>query len=148
MRIVSWDDAIERLSYLTLSGMIGMIRHAGDVFWMQEAAKGAGFSTIGLGAWKLPTETGPWPVVVLAFTREASPVLPKRTGAAVFQATPGRGDIEVQCFESFSLDALDFAGDPNGEPSTINGDVPYFFAPAEPEAIAASLGLSVAPTRS
>lgn len=111
---------------------------------MREAAWGHNFELIRLGIWSTPDGT---PVSILCFTRLASPSLPKRTGAAVFQAASG-SETPVQCLDELDMGGMTFLGDPNGDPSPLNGDVPYAFGLADEERIASSLGLILEPALS
>lgn len=142
MPIISWDDAIEHLRTLTRGAILHLIREKGDLHWMKESARPSACTIFNLGAWRHESERGAWPMLVILFERVETPILPKRTGAAIIMATPGRGRAFVQCCEAVTLTT--FAGDPNGAPDAVNGDFPYLFGLADEDVVAAALGIGAA----
>lgn len=136
MRIVTCEDAIELLGTLTRPSITARIRHMADIYWMREAVD-LPWATLHVhGLWSRPGPGEPLPMLVVHVVRQATREAPENKGAAVFQATPD-GQIVMQCLPELELGA--YMGDPNAEPSILNGDFPWLYAPAAEEAVEAGL---------
>lgn len=121
-----------------------MIRERGDMLWMQEAAGDQDSVLVNYGVWvHRGAGGGRWPMLLMGMVRHATPDLPAARGAAVFMVIPRSAEVlSVACYPDVPL--TEYAGDPNGSPSIINGDYPWLYGLAEPDAVAAGLGALVA----
>jgi len=137
MRTVTWEDAIELLGSLTRPAMLAMIRREADLFWMRDAASVPESVFVVHGVWKQPLPGEPWPMVVASLLLPATRENEKCKGVALFVATPGEPKIVLSCLPEATLG--DYAGDPGGKPSTLNGDHPWLYGLAGEDEVLAGL---------
>jgi hypothetical protein len=143
MRTVTWDDAIEVLATMSHARARSMIRDGADLRWMRDAA--ASGTLINYGVREHHADGVEWPILLFGLTRPATPSEPAARGAAVFQVVRNSMSVlSLACYPDVEL--ARFAGDPNGPPGVLNGDFPWLYALAEPDAVAA--GLAALSTRS